>query len=207
MIPPIDIRHTMQDLSARLGLYAEERMLAAVRAMNHAMGTVRKEAARATGRYTVAGEYPGLKVGAIKARILQTRAGRSDPRALLTFSNARIRLFSWRLNRVQTKYGVGIRSTGSLPRTLMRVDAVTGKASPVTLADLSHAFIQRSRRNGSANVWLRQGKSSMPIDVLVTPSLSETLVTKKLNAALRDFSGERFQVEFQREAVYRLSKR
>ena len=60
--------------------------------------------------------------------------------------------------------------------------------------------IQRSKRFGTPNVWLRQTKHSMPIDVLVTPSLSEVLVKKKINSALARRARERFAAVFEQAA-------
>lgn len=202
MIPPINIKHDMAGLSARLGLMAEERAAAAVRSINRTMTTVRAESGRSLGN-----EYPGLKIGTIKKRIRLSRADRRTMTALLEFSNQRLRLMNWRLNRLQTKYGTGVRQSGRLPNELLRVDAVSGRVSTVKAGDLAHAFIQRSRRFGIPNVWLRQGKESMPIDVLVTPSLSEVLVKKKINTALARRARERFAEVFEQEARFRLSRR
>jgi hypothetical protein len=201
MIPPIDIKHDMQGLSARLGLMANERVAAAVRSMNRTIFTVRAEASRSLGD-----EYPGLKIGAIKKGIKLTRADRATLRAALEFSNKRLRLMNWRLNRLQTKYGTGVKQSGQLPGQLLQVDAVSGKVSVLPAGGLSHAFIQRSKRFGIPNVWIRQGKASMPIDVLVTPSLSETLVQKKINTALARRARERFAVVFEQEGKFQLAR-
>lgn len=202
MMPPIDIQHDMDGLSARLGLLAKERVAAAVRSLNRTMTSVRAEASRSLGN-----EFPGLKIGAIKKRVKLSRADRGTLRALLEFSNARLRLMNWRLNRVQTRYGTGVRQSGRLPGEILRVDAVSGRASALPAGGLSHAFIQRSKRSGTANVWLRQGKASMPIDVLVTPSLSEVLVKKKINSALARRARARFAAVFEQEAKFKLSRR
>lgn len=202
MIPAVDIRHDLDGLSARLGLMAKERLAAALSAINKTMTTVRAEAARGLGQ-----EYPGLGIGAIKRRIKLTRASRGNLRAAAVFSKSRLRLFNWRLNRVNTRWGTGVRVSGRLPRQILRVDAISGRVSPVSSSELKSAFLQRSRKNGTPNVWLRQGKESMPIDVLVTPSLSETLVATKLNAAYARRARERFRVVFAQEAKFKLSKR
>lgn len=196
MIPAVDIRHDLGRLSAELGLMAKEREAAALRALNRTMSTVRAESSRA-----LAPEYSGLRIGAIKRRIKLSRASRASLRAMLDFSNRRLRLFNWRV----TQSRAGVR--GRLPGTILRVDAVSGRVQPIAAGDLRHAFIQRSRAYGTANVWLRQGKDRYPIDVLVAPSPSEVLVQKKINEALGRRARERFQVVFAQEAKFRLSKR
>lgn len=202
MIPPVTVKHDMEGLALRLGLIAKERQAAAVQALNGSLLTVRAEASRTLGN-----EYPGLKIGAIKKRIKFTRATRADLRALLEFSNQRLRLANWQLRRVQTRYGTGVRPSSRMPGQLLRVDAISGRVSPVGAGDLAHAFVQRSRRYGTVNIWLRQGPASLPIDVLVTPSLSEVLVQSKINTALARRARERFSVVFQQAANRQLSLR
>lgn len=202
MIPPVNIKHDMNGLAAQLGLMAKERVAAAVRSLNRSMSTVRAEAGRSLGN-----EYPGLKIGAIKKRIKLSKADRATLRALLEFSNQRLRLANWRLGRVSTRYGTGVRAGGRLPGQLLRIDAVSGRATPINSSDLAHAFWQRSKRYGTVNIWLRQGKESLPIDVLVTPSLSEALVQARINTTLARRARERFGVVFAQEAKFQLSRR
>jgi hypothetical protein len=201
MIPAVDIRHDMEGLSARLGLIAKEHQAAAVRALNRTMTTVRAESARALGR-----EYRGLKIGAIKSRIRQLRADRSNLRAVLVYSGKRMRLSNFRLGLRSTRWGTGVQTSG-LPARILRVDAISGRARPVTAAELRSAFVQRARQNATPNVWLRQGKESMPIDVLVVPSLSETLVQQRIGEAMLLLARARFLVVFAQEAKFQLSKR
>ena len=169
-------------------------MPAVSRAINRAAVTVRAEAAR-----ELAKQYRGLRIGAIKARIKQTeRATRSSPRAVLRFSASRIPLVAFRLRRLATKWGTGI-ATAALPAGLMRIPAFTRGEAPVTREQLRSAFVQRSRR-GTANVWLRQGKPGIPIDVIVAPSLSRTLAEKKIDAAMLRVGYARFQAVFAQDA-------
>ena len=199
-MPRIDIRHDMERLSWQLGLLANEQMPAAIRAMNRSLTTVRAEAAR-----TLSEHYAGLRVFAIRRRIRFFRASRQKPNAVLRFGTQRFRLINWNVR--QTRTGV----VGRIPPGLMRLDAFDGKSSPVSPAQLRHAFIRTSRSKfnprGLANVWLRQGKDRTPIDVVVSPSLSETLAAQHINAALARRAQERFAVVFLQEAKFRLSKR
>lgn len=201
MMPAIDIRHDLNGFAARLGVYGKEKAAAAVRALNRTMTTVRAEGARDLK------DDVRLPVGKIKRGMLLKRATRASMAASITFSNKRLRLFTWNPARRQTRWGTGIRTGGRLPRQILRVDAISGRVSEVSPAELKSAFIQRSRRFGTPNVWLRQGKESTPIDVLVTPSLSEVLVQSRLNEALRRRSRDRFLIVLEQEMKFRLSRR
>ena len=196
MLPALDVRHTLDRLSWNFGLIGEERNKAAVRAMNRALGTVKTEAAR-----ILAAHYAGLKRSAISKRIKLQRADRRNLRAALTFSNKRLRLYNWNVRKGKRS---GI--VGRMPDTLIQVDAVTGRSKIIDKKALRSGFIQRTRY-GTANVFLRQGKDRYPIDVIVTPSLSEVLVQKSINEALRRRAGERFAIVFQQEAKFRLTQR
>ena len=202
MIPVIDVRHDLNRLVADLGLLRADIAPAAARSLNRAMSTARAEAARQLGV-----ELDGLKIGTIKKRIVLGRATQGRLTAALTFSNKRLRFANWNVGRVQTPYGTGIRLGGRLPKKLLRVDAISGKVTEISTSQLGSAFLQRSRRFGIPNIWLRQGKASMPIDVLVTPSLSELLVQGRLDQIIGSLASDRFPVVFAQEAAYRLSKR
>lgn len=202
MIPAVDIRHDLGRLSANLGLMAKDRQAAALRAINRTLSTVRAESSR-----TLAEDLTGLKIGAIKKRIRLDRATRAKLRGVLEFSNKRLRLFNWNVPQVRTPWGTGIRTSGRMPKGLLRVDAVSGHARPVSAAELRSAFVQRARLGRAPNIWLRQGKHSMPIDVIVTPSLSEILVQRRLNEAFARRARERFSIVFAQEARFRLSRR
>jgi len=194
MIPSISVRHTLDSLSARLALLPQERMAAAVRALNRTVTTVRAQASRDLSK-----EYPGLKIGVIKKRLRFARATRSQPSASITFSNHRFSLYhNWKVR--QTRTGVRV---GRLPWAL---EDWEGKRIPATL--LRHAFIQSSTNNrGQHNVYLRVGRERYPILGLVAPSLSSALVERGIGLALSRFARDRFAVAFEQEAKFRLSKR
>jgi len=187
----VDIRHDLAGLQARLGLLPQERLQAAVRALNRTMTTVRAQAARDMGK-----EYAGLKIGAIKKRLRFKKATRSDAIATITFSGRRFRLINWNVRQTKT----GIR--GRLPWALE-----TGDGKRITPAQLRHAFIRASRTHGIANVWQRAGKARMPIEVIVAPSLAAAFVERRIGEALVKVARERFRIVFEQEAKFRLSKR
>lgn len=195
MLPAFSVKHDLERLSRNFGLMPKERMAAAVRSLNRAITTARKE-----GTTSLRKEYPGLKAAMVRKRIRLQRASRSKAAASITFSASRLRLQNWAVR--QTARGI----VGRKPKKVLRIDARTGRATDVSAAELRSGFIQRGTRGG-ANVWLRQGKKRHPIDVLVTPSLSETVVEERLNELLRRRAAQRFVVVFQQEAKFRLSKR
>ena len=197
MIPTLDIRHDMNRLVADLGLMKAEILPAAVSALNKTLTTVRAQAARA-----LRDEYPGFKASVLKRQMRFKRASRLEPRAVLTFSNKRLRLFgNKRLSLVQTRYGTGVR-LGKLP---FRLETADGSA--IDPADLRRAFVQRSRASRVPNVWLRKGKALLPIDVVLAPSLSSAVVEKRIGEALLRVARTRFAVVFAQEGRFRLAKR
>lgn len=116
------------------------------------------------------------------------RATSGDLRAAVIFSARRLRLANWRVR--QTKQGVVFGGRG--PARIM-----TGAGRELSREDLRRAFIQYPR--GVRNAWLRVGKARYPIDVLVTPSLSETVVKKALLPRLERRARERFLIVLEQE--------
>lgn len=210
MIPKIEIRHTLDEYTRRLGLLQGERMQAAVRTLNRTLTTVRAEGARSMSR-----EYPGLKIGTLKRQMKFERASRTKPEAALVFSGKRFRLFgNWPIAKTLTATGVRVRLRGlqkgrggiSVPARLpFRVE--TGDGKPVSIAQLRQAFIQRPRSGGQPNVFVRSGRDRYPIEVLVAPSLAAAFIERGIGDALSRTARQRFEVVFQQEAQFRLSKR
>ncbi len=194
MIPAIDIRHDLAALEARIPLLADERMKAAVRAMNRMMTTVRKEAAGAMRR-----EYPGVKIAALKARMKFKRATRQNPAAALVFSGKRFDLYG----------NFGMRQTGQwgvrFSKLPWRLETVGGEE--VTPEMLQRAFRNRSTRSGRATVFSRHTKVRTSHEVLVAPGLARALSEQKIGDALIRVGRQRFAVVFLQEAKFRLSKR
>lgn len=191
----LNVRHDLQRLEARLGAYPRERMIAAVRAFNRAMTTVRAEGAR-----SMAAELPGLKIGTIKRQMKQRRATQANPVAVLEFTAKRFRLFGNFADR-QTRRGVPLR------RMPWRLENLEGEE--VRPAALAHAFIQRARVSGVPNVWLRTslvGKR-YPISAVLAPSLASAFVQRRIGQALLRIGRARLAVVLEQEMKFRLSKR
>jgi hypothetical protein len=193
-LPVLEVRHTLDRLSANLGLLAEERMAAAVRALNRTMTTVRAQSAR-----ELKGEYPGATIAELKKRIKLERATRRSPAAALVFSGRRMLLFDRFGMRGVGRWGVRFRG---LP---WRVETISGE--PVTADMLARAFRQRSRRTGRADVFTRLGPRRESFEILVAPGVARALAERKLDEVIARAARGRFEVVFQQEANFRLSKR
>lgn len=193
-LPVLEVRHTLDRLTARLGLYSGERLSAAVRALNRTMTTVRASSAR-----ELQDEYPGLKIAAIKRRIKLERASRANPSAALVFSGRRIPLYGNFGMRGAGKWGVGFRG---LP---WRLETITGE--PVTPQMLARAFRQRSRRSGRADIFARHTAQRLSFEVLVAPGIARALGERKLDDVIARTAIGRFEVVFVQEAKFRLSQR
>jgi hypothetical protein len=193
VLPTINVKHDLAELSARLGLMQQERMAAAVRAANRTMTTVRKRAADDLKK-----EYPGLRVSQLKARMKLTRATRQTPVAAVTFSGRRIALFG----------NFGMRSVGRwgarFSKLPWRLETISGE--PVTQEMLARAFRQRGP-GGRASVFARHTKVRTSHEVLLAPGVARALVEQKIGDALVRFARDRFSVVFVQEAKFRLSKR
>jgi hypothetical protein len=193
-VPAIDIRHTMDRLTANLHLLPGERLAAAVRALNRTATTVRAEAARELQK-----SYPGLRIAAIKKRIRFTRATRSSPSVAVIFSGKRIPLYGNFGMRSAGKWGV--RFSG-LP---WRIETVSGEA--VSPAMIERAFRQRSTRTGRADVFSRHTAQRQSFELLLAPGIARAFAEAGVGAAIVRVARARFEVVFQQEAQFRLSKR
>lgn len=191
---PINVRHDLNALEARLDAYPQEAMLAAVRALNRTVTTVRKEAA-----ISMREEYPGVKAGALKARMKMQRATRQNPVAVLSFSPKRFALYDNFGMRAVGLWGVRFRK---LP---WRIETVSGE--PVTAEMLDRAFRNRSTRNGRSLVLSRHTKVRTSHEVLVAPGLASAFVEQKIGEALVRVGRTRFAVVLVAEMKYQLGKR
>jgi hypothetical protein len=162
MTVPIQITHTLDRLSVRLGLLPNERLQAAVRALNRTATTVRAEAARELQK-----SYRGLRIAAIKKRIRFTRATRLSPSVAVIFSGKRIPLYGNFGMRSAGKWGV--RFSG-LP---WRIETVSGEA--VSPDMLERAFRQRSTRTGRADVFSRHTAQAPVLRALLAPGIARAL--------------------------------
>lgn len=188
----VDVRHNLNRLEAELGLYPNELRRAAVRALNRTITTVRAEASRSMQK-----EYPGLRIGPIKRQMVLKRATFNAPIAVITFSHKRFRLFGNFASR-QTARGVPLR------RLPWRIETLEGET--VQPAELAHAFIQRSRRTGVPNVWIRTSlvKQRYPITALLAPSLASTFVERHLGDKLVAIGHARFNAVLLQERRFSL---
>lgn len=190
----INVRHDLNRLEQRLGAYPEQMLQAGVRALNRTITTVRSEGARA-----MQAEYPGVKIGALKARLKMFRASRRDPVAIVEFSSGRFALYDNFSMRTVGRWGVRF---GRLP---WRLETVSGE--PVTPEMLARAFRNRSRRGGRPLVMSRHSKARLSHEVLVAPALARAFVEREIGAALVRVGNARFQVVLEQEMRFRLRDR
>lgn len=197
MTQMLDVRHTLGELSERMGLAAEERKKAAVRSLNRTATTGRKDAAR-----MLQALYPGLKVAELRKRIRLTRATLGSMAATLAFSPKRFTLldnFGMREIRGR-RNNFGVR----FARPPWRVETVSGE--PVTPEMMARAFRNRGR-GGRASVFSRHTRVRTSHEVLVAVSIARTLVERRLGGSLLETMRRRFGVVFPQEAKFTLSKR
>lgn len=192
MTPRIDVRSNIREVVAEFRRDANEVIdRATVNALNRAMVTGRAVAARELKK-----EYGALPIRVIKGQIRIERANSRKLRAIMTFAARRIRLI---------RYGVfstprGIRGTG-LPKKLLDQDG-----NPISRADLAHAFIRRSRNTGTWNVMKRAGQDRYPLQIVLAPALSETLVEGQIGRGMATVAVETFEKALRKEIQYRLRK-
>lgn len=192
MIPRVDIRSNIREVVAELKRDVNQVVDAAtVSALNRTMVTARAIASRELKK-----QYGALPIRVIKGQIRIKRASRKNLRAIMTFSARRIRLI---------RYGVfqtprGIRGNG-LPKNLIDQD---GEA--ITREDLAQAFIRTSRTTRVPNVMKRVGRARYPLQIVLAPALSETLVEAGIGEAMAKAAIEQFERALRRDLVYRLSK-
>jgi hypothetical protein len=191
----LDVRADIDRVKASLkATQVDIRDQVAVRALNRTIGSVRAEAARSMKQ-----DYGTLPIKTLKGLMRFIKANRTTLTAQLIFSQKRIRLTEW--NPRQTTKGVRVKG----PKQL---ETFSGDhIDPARTAELlSHAFIQKTRKGGVENVWIRIGRERYPIDGLVAPSLARTFVEGAIRGALVRSAQEKFVINFQRELAYALSK-
>lgn len=192
-MPSVDVRHTLESFRVRLMLYPNERLQAAVRAMNRTITTVRADASR-----QLRDAYPGVKVSDLKRRMPLKRATRSRMEAAIVFSGRRIALYGNFNMRAFGKWGVRF---SKLP---WRIETVSGE--PVSPEMLARAFRNRAR-GGRATVFSRHSKVRTSQEVLVAPGIARALTERRIADALMRVARGRFAVVFEQEMKFRLGKR
>ena len=192
----IDVRHDLRGLEARLGEYPRQYLAAAVRAQNRTLTTLRKVGAQQLGA-----EFPGLKAATLKRQMRLQRASSTAPRATLSFSAKRFRLLSnLPLRQIATRWGTGVR----LPRLPFRLELADG--TPVSAEQLRRFFLQRARTSGMVNVWVREGRASMPFQAVVAPSLAHAFRERGIGTRLVLLGRARFHEVLGQEMQYRLKR-
>lgn len=192
MIPKIDIRSNIREVVAEFRADASQAIdKATVAALNRTMVTARAISARELKK-----DYGQLPIRVIKGQMRITRASSKKLRAVLTFANRRIRLI---------RYGVfatprGIRGAG-LPKRLMDQDG-----QEISRADLAHAFIRRSRNRGVWNVMKRATSDRYPLQIVLAPSLAESVVEGGIYGGLRQAAIDQFEKTLRQEINFRLAK-
>jgi len=61
------------------------------------------------------------------------------------------------------------------------------------------AFVATNRKTGGKAVFIREGKSRMPIKTLTTVDIPQMFNTKRVNAVIRTVMQQRFDINFQRQ--------
>lgn len=61
------------------------------------------------------------------------------------------------------------------------------------------AFVATNRKTGGKAVFIREGKSRMPIETLTTIDIPQMFNTKRVNEVIRKIMLDRFDINFQRE--------
>ena len=208
MIPTIDVRASMDRVTATLGLMDREAKKAAVRAMNKTLVTARAEAAR-----MLAPQYQGLKIGSIKSRMTIKRATNAAPTAVLMFKGSRIPLygnFGMRVikpgKRAKGRRGAGLRGGYGVAFSKLpwRVEDQNGQE--VSAEMIARAFRNRLRAGGRATALARMGSERYPVAVLLAPALSRTVVEKGIGSAMEKFGRARFAEAYMQEVRFLLSQ-
>lgn len=184
-------------LERALREYPVQKMQAAVRALNRTATAVRAETAR-----RLKPDLGGIKIGALKRQMKLANATKNNPRAILDYSAKRFRVFgNVDLRQIATKWGLGAR----LSKMPFKLELADG--TPITSAQLQRMFIQRSRRTGRANVWVRLGLRSRPFQAVVVASVAEAYRVRTLGPAMLALGRERMAIVLEQEFKYRLSQR
>lgn len=183
-LPAIDVRTNAGAVILELQRYGTNvKEGAIVRALNRTLTTVRLEAQK------ILQPEVGLPAMQVRRQILFTRATKATLKALLRFSNKRIRLT--RYDARQMADGVKLRG----PKYLIAKPTWGAAEYELTLEQLRHAFIVASRRNnpGNAlNVWLREGRERYPLILLLAPSLSDVFVRSAIGKSMVAVAQRRF---------------
>jgi len=194
------VHHDLRGLEERLRLHPKELLAADVRTRNRVATQSRAEGVR-----RLRPEFRGLKAATIRKLLRIDYARRADPRATLEFSSRRLALWgrkgpNFSFSTFASKYGRGVKLS-ELPFRVELDDGTT-----VTAAHLRRLFLQVNRW-GRPAVLVREGKPSLPIQVLRAPSMSDAFRERGVGAALIAYGRTRMRVVFAQETKFRVSRR
>jgi hypothetical protein len=167
----IDVRHDMRAIIVGLENYRKELVDGAVvRALNRTATTVRAEAAR-----EINAEYAGLKIGAVKDRIVIQKANKITQRVIIFVSGRPIPIIEFAAHQIRQGVTVKVKGTRKL---------------------LRHAFIA-TMPSGHKGVFVRRGSRNvlaarLPIDQVFSISLPVAWSNKKVMDAVVRSAKERF---------------
>lgn len=198
MIPTIDISSDIARIQKKYDLLPAELAKAIPRAINRSMPAVRK-----AGTDALRNDYPGIKVGQLRARMLGKAAKLGVPEASIRFLAGRFKLYG---NFGMTPFGKFGVQFKKLP---WRIDTISGDTiDPGELqAAMRRVFRNRLVAGGRAVVFLRRSKHRLDIDLLMVPGLDKAYVERRLDVKLAAVAKARFPEVFLREARFLLSKR
>ncbi len=188
----ISIRNNFPKVAARLDrLAVDVGNKAMVRALNATVTQGKTQMAR-----QISQEFR-IKVGEAKARL--------D----VTFARSKGTL-KFEASLLPTRLGWGNRQRGmNLIHFVTKIPTRTkkGKLGQLQIQILRSggkktikgAFVAINKKTGGRSVFIREGKSRMPIEALTTIDIPQMFNTKRVNGVVRDVMLKRFDINFNRE--------
>lgn len=82
---------------------------------------------------------------------------------------------------------------GKLAQLKFQIKRTGGRKS------IKGAFVARNRKTGGEAVFIRDGKSRMPIQTLTTVDIPQMFNTRRVNSVIRTVMQQRFEINFQRQ--------
>jgi len=130
-------------------------------------------------------DYAKVKGGGIRfsARLMATRAGGLHNND------------DWRgMNLIHFVTSMPTRNKkGKLGQLKFQIKRTGGRKS------IKGAFVAVNRKTGGRAVFIREGKSRMPIKTLTTVDIPQMFNTRRVNSVIRTVMQQRFEINFQRQ--------
>jgi hypothetical protein len=82
---------------------------------------------------------------------------------------------------------------GKLAQLKFQIKRTGGRKS------IKGAFVARNRKTGGEAVFIREGKSRMPIKTLTTVDIPQMFNARRVNSVIRTIMQQRFEINFQRQ--------